>query len=78
MSAAAIELTGTNAKALWYLTRSTGLVALILLTATLVIGIVASVGWTTATAPIPLAERAPQSLPLLRSFCGLARGHHRQ
>ena len=73
MSAAAIELTGTNAKALWYLTRSTGLVALILLTATLVIGVVASVGWTTARWPRFLSQSVHRNLSL---FCVAFVGLH--
>lgn len=67
MSAAAIQLTGaTNTKALWYLTRSTGLVAFILLTATVVIGVVASVGWTTERWPRFLSQSVHRNLSL---FC---------
>ena len=73
MNAAAIELTGTNAKALWYLTRSTGLVALILLTATLVIGVVASVGWTTERWPRFLSQSVHRNLSL---FCVAFVGLH--
>jgi len=56
----------TNARALWYLTRSTGLVALILLTATVVIGVVASVGWTTERWPRFLSQSVHRNLSL---FC---------
>ena len=58
--------TATNARALWYLTRSTGLVALILLTATLVVGVVASVGWTTERWPRFLSQSVHRNLSL---FC---------
>ncbi|MGO8872834.1 MAG: ferric reductase-like transmembrane domain-containing protein [Acidimicrobiales bacterium] len=67
MSPATIELTAaTNARALWYLTRSTGLVALLLLTATVVIGVVASVGWTTERWPRFLSQSVHRNLSL---FC---------
>ncbi|MBO0886263.1 MAG: ferric reductase-like transmembrane domain-containing protein [Acidimicrobiales bacterium] len=41
----------TGPTALWYLSRGTGLVALVLLTATVVLGIVASVGWASPRLP---------------------------
>ena len=56
----------SSAKALWYLTRSTGLVALVLLTATVVIGVVASVGWTTMRWPRFLSQDIHRNLSL---FC---------
>jgi DMSO/TMAO reductase YedYZ heme-binding membrane subunit len=56
----------SNGKALWYLTRSTGLVALVLLTATVVIGVVASVGWTTERWPRFLSQSLHRNLSL---FC---------
>jgi len=56
----------SSAKALWYLTRSTGLVALVLLTATVVIGVVASVGWTTQRWPRFLSQDIHRNLSL---FC---------
>jgi sulfoxide reductase heme-binding subunit YedZ len=55
----------SNGKALWYLTRSTGLVALVLLTATVVIGVVASVGWTTERWPRFLCQDLHRNLSLL-------------
>ncbi len=55
-----------SSKALWYLTRSTGLVALILLTATVVVGVVASVGWTTDRWPRFLSQSIHRNLSL---FC---------
>ncbi|HUY65459.1 MAG TPA: ferric reductase-like transmembrane domain-containing protein [Acidimicrobiales bacterium] len=55
----------SNGKALWYLTRSTGLVALVLLTATVVIGVVASVGWTTERWPRFLSQDVHRNLSLL-------------
>ncbi|HUD18299.1 MAG TPA: hypothetical protein VMQ59_13615 [Acidimicrobiales bacterium] len=46
MSAVALPVAAIGGKTLWYLTRSTGLVALLLLTATVVLGVVASVGFS--------------------------------
>jgi DMSO/TMAO reductase YedYZ heme-binding membrane subunit len=67
MIPAALQLTAaSNGKALWYLTRSTGLVALVLLTATVVIGVVASVGWTTERWPRFLSQNLHRNLSL---FC---------
>ena len=56
---------GSNGKALWYLTRSTGLVAQVLLTATVVLGVVASVGWTTERWPRFLSQDVHRNLSLL-------------
>ncbi len=56
----------SGGKALWYLTRSTGLVAFVLLTATVVIGVVASVGWTTERWPRFLSQAVHRNLSL---FC---------
>jgi sulfoxide reductase heme-binding subunit YedZ len=56
----------SNGKALWYLTRATGIVALVLLTATVVIGVVASVGWTTERWPRFLSQTVHRNLSL---FC---------
>jgi len=63
-----VLLTGTasSGKALWYLTRSTGLVALLLLTATVVLGVVASVGWTSERWPRFLSQDVHRNLSL---FC---------
>jgi len=58
--------TASSGKALWYLTRSTGLVALLLLTATVVVGVVASVGWTTERWPRFLSQDVHRNLSL---FC---------
>ena len=52
--------------ALWYLTRATGLVALIVLSATLVLGIVSTVGWTTERWPRFLSQSVHRNLSL---FC---------
>ncbi len=57
--------TASSGKALWYLTRSTGLVALVLLTATVVLGVVASVGWTTERWPRFLSQDVHRNLSLL-------------
>ena len=63
---AALIGAASNGKALWYLTRSTGLVALVLLTATVVLGVVASVGWTTERWPRFLSQDVHRNLSL---FC---------
>jgi DMSO/TMAO reductase YedYZ heme-binding membrane subunit len=65
-TAAALVGAASNGKALWYLTRSTGLVALVLLTATVVLGVVASVGWTTERWPRFLSQNVHRNLSL---FC---------
>jgi sulfoxide reductase heme-binding subunit YedZ len=57
--------TAHGSTALWYLTRSTGLVSLILLTATMVLGLVASVGWTTERWPRFASQTFHRNLSLL-------------
>jgi Ferric reductase like transmembrane component len=66
MTAAVLLGAASSGKALWYLTRSTGLVALVLLTATVVLGVVASVGWTTERWPRFLSQDVHRNLSL---FC---------
>jgi len=66
VSAVALPVAAAGGKALWYLTRSTGLVALLLLTATVVLGVVASVGWTTERWPRFLSQGVHRNLSL---FC---------
>jgi sulfoxide reductase heme-binding subunit YedZ len=56
---------GHGSTALWYLTRATGLVSLVLLSATLVLGIVSSVGWTTERWPRFLSQAVHRNLSLL-------------
>src|SRR5579863_9643908 len=64
VSAVALPIAAAGGKSLWYLTRSTGLVALLLLTATVVLG---------AVAPVPLPRRAPEPLAVLCGLRGPAR-----
>jgi DMSO/TMAO reductase YedYZ heme-binding membrane subunit len=64
---------GHGVSALWYLTRASGLVSLILLTATVVVGIVASVGWTGARWPRFLSQAVHRNLSL---FCLALIGVH--
>ena len=52
-------------KAFWYLTRASGLVALVLLSATILIGVVASVGWTTERWPRFVSQDVHRNLSLL-------------
>ncbi len=59
--------------ALWYFTRSAGLVALIALTATVVVGVVASIGWTTERWPRFLSQSVHRNLSL---FCIALVGLH--
>ena len=66
MTAAVVTTTGAiGGRAFWYLTRSSGLVALVLLTATIVLGVVASVGWTTQRWPRFLSQNVHRNLSLL-------------
>lgn len=64
---------GHGATALWYLTRSAGLVSLILLSATVVLGMVSSVGWTTKRWPRFLSQAVHRNLSL---FCLALIGVH--
>jgi DMSO/TMAO reductase YedYZ heme-binding membrane subunit len=64
---------GHGVSALWYLTRASGLVSLILLTATVVLGIVASIGWTTTRWPRFLSQAVHRNLSL---FCLALIGVH--
>jgi sulfoxide reductase heme-binding subunit YedZ len=59
--------------ALWYLTRATGLVSLILLSGTVVLGIVSSVGWTAHRWPRFLSQVMHRNLSL---FCLALIGIH--
>ncbi|HEY5244955.1 MAG TPA: ferric reductase-like transmembrane domain-containing protein, partial [Acidimicrobiales bacterium] len=56
---------GRGSTALWYLTRSTGLVALVLLSATLVLGIVSSMGWAGERWPRFFSQAVHRNLSLL-------------
>jgi len=57
---------GQSSTALWYFTRSAGLVALIALTASLAVGVIASIGWTTERWPRFLSQSVHRNLSL---FC---------
>ncbi len=57
---------GQSSTALWYFTRSAGLVALVALTASLVVGVIASIGWTTERWPRFLSQSVHRNLSL---FC---------
>jgi DMSO/TMAO reductase YedYZ heme-binding membrane subunit len=73
MSAALVATVGHGSAALWYLTRATGLVSLIVLSATVVLGTVASVGWTTDRWPRFLSQSVHRNLSL---FCLALIGIH--
>jgi len=60
-----IATVGHGSTAYWYLTRSTGLVALILLSATVVLGLLSTVGWTSARWPRFLSQGLHRNLSLL-------------
>jgi ferric reductase like protein len=62
----------TSSKAIWYLTRGTGTVALILLTAVTVLGIVNAVRWSPRGSPRFVLQRVHRNLSLLSVvFVGL-------
>lgn len=65
-STALVSASISNGRALWYLTRATGLVALVLLTISVVMGIVASIGWATEHWPRFLSQRMHRDVSL---FC---------
>jgi hypothetical protein len=56
---------GHGATSLWYLTRATGLVALLLLTVTVVIGIVCTIGWASERWPRFLSQSVHRNVSLL-------------
>lgn len=59
-----IAAVGYGSTALWYLARASGLVSLVLLTATVVLGVVASVGWTTERWPRFLSQDVHRNISL--------------
>jgi DMSO/TMAO reductase YedYZ heme-binding membrane subunit len=65
-STALVSASISNGKALWYLTRATGLVAFVLLTISVVMGIVATIGWASERWPRFLSQRMHRDLSL---FC---------
>ncbi|HXZ61301.1 MAG TPA: ferric reductase-like transmembrane domain-containing protein, partial [Acidimicrobiales bacterium] len=73
LSTVGLSTVGHGSSALWYLTRSTGLVSLILLSATVVMGTIASVGWTTEQWPRFLSQAVHRNLSL---FCLALVGIH--
>jgi len=73
MIGALVASVGHGSAALWYLTRATGLVSLIVLSATVVLGTVASVGWTTDRWPRFLSQSVHRNLSL---FCLALIGVH--
>ena len=73
MMATLVATVGHGSTALWYLTRATGLVSLIVLSATVVLGTVASVGWTTDRWPRFLSQSVHRNLSL---FCLALIGIH--
>ena len=73
MTASLLATVGHGSTALWYLTRATGLVSLILLSATVVLGTVASVGWTSDRWPRFLSQSVHRNLSL---FCIALIGVH--
>ncbi len=66
MSPLLASTVGHGSTALWYLTRATGLVSLVLLSATLLLGITSSVGWTSERWPRFLSQSLHRNLSL---FC---------
>lgn len=62
--AAAAAIPASGGKAYWYLTRATGLVALVLLSAAVVLGVVASIGWTRERWPRFLSQTLHRNVSL--------------
>jgi len=60
-----VIVAATNAKALWYLTRGTGVVALLLLTASVILGILSSARWGTTRIPRFLVGGLHRNLALI-------------
>jgi DMSO/TMAO reductase YedYZ heme-binding membrane subunit len=73
MTGTLVASVGHGSAALWYLTRATGLVSLIVLSATVILGTVASVGWTTDRWPRFLSQSVHRNLSL---FCLALIGIH--
>ncbi len=73
MSTVGLATVGHGSTALWYLTRSSGLVALVMLSATVILGTVASVGWTTQHWPRFFSQSLHRNLSL---FCLALIGIH--
>ncbi len=73
MTTSVLATVGHGSTALWYLTRASGLVSLILLSATVVLGTVASVGWTSDRWPRFLSQSIHRNLSL---FCIALIGVH--
>jgi DMSO/TMAO reductase YedYZ heme-binding membrane subunit len=72
MMTGVVSTVGHGSTDLWYLTRAAGLVSLILLSATVVLGLVASVGWTTERWPRFLSQTVHRNLSLYcLAFIGL-------
>jgi hypothetical protein len=65
MADAMIAATATSSKALWYLTRGTGFVALILLTASVVLGIAEVTRWTSRRFPRFVTAALHKNISLL-------------
>lgn len=55
----------TSSKAIWYLTRGTGAMALVLLTIVTVLGVANTVRWTPAATPRFVIQRLHRNLSLL-------------
>jgi sulfoxide reductase heme-binding subunit YedZ len=59
-------------RALWYLTRATGVVSLLLLTAVVVLGVMTALGWRSARSPRFVTQGLHRNLSLLAvSFVGV-------
>jgi sulfoxide reductase heme-binding subunit YedZ len=65
MAVAMIAAAATSSKAIWYLTRGTGLVALILLTASVVLGITEVTRWTSRRFPRFVTAALHKNISLL-------------
>jgi len=64
MSPTLLAAVGHGSAALWYMTRATGLVALVLLSATVVLGIVCTIGWASERWPRFVSQSVHRNLSL--------------
>jgi len=72
VSAVVVAAVGHAGTSLWYLTRATGVVALVLLSAAMVLGIVSSVGWVSERWPRFVSQAVHRNLSLLAlAFVGV-------
>ena len=60
-----LTVSASTGKTFWYITRATGLVALVLLTGVMILGVVTSIGWSTRSWPRFITQGLHRNLSLL-------------